>query len=45
MLASAALHPIVAGFGPLKVDGTSLIEIARQRVAASQMVDRVGFDK
>jgi len=45
VLASTVLHPIVAGFGTLKVDGTSLIEIARQRVAASQMVDRVGFDK
>ncbi len=45
VLAGAALHPIVAGFGTLTVDGTSLIEIARQRMAASQMVDRVGFDK
>lgn len=45
VVANAALHPIVAGFGAFKVDSTSLLEIAKNRGAASQMVDRVGFDK
>jgi iron(III) transport system substrate-binding protein len=45
VLETATLHPIVAGFGPLRVDSTSLLEIAKNRGAASQMVDRVGVDK
>jgi iron(III) transport system substrate-binding protein len=40
-----ALHPLIANLGGLKVDSTSLVEIAGQRTAASQMVDRLGFDK
>lgn len=44
VLATAGLHPILEGFGTLKVDPTSLLEVARSRSAASQMVDRVGFD-
>ena len=44
VLATAALHPIVAGFGALKVDSTSLLAVAKNRAGASQMVDRVGFD-
>ena len=41
----APLHPIVAGFGTLRVDQTSLPEIAAQRARASRIVDEVGFDR
>jgi iron(III) transport system substrate-binding protein len=43
--AGAAVHPIIAAFGPLKVDSLSLTEIAKHRVAASRLVDKVGFDR
>jgi iron(III) transport system substrate-binding protein len=43
--ASAAVHPIIAAFGTLRVDAISLTEIARNRAAASRLVDRVGFDR
>ena len=39
------LHPMLAGWGDFKVDTLSLEAIARQRKAASQMVDRVHFDE
>ncbi len=39
-----ALDPIVASFGTLKVDTLPLSEIARHRRAASELVDKVGFD-
>lgn len=42
--AGAAVHPIIAAFGTLKVDSLSLTEIAKHRVAASRLVDKVGFD-
>jgi len=38
------LDPIVASFGPLKVDPLPLTEIAKHRKQASELVDRVGFD-
>lgn len=41
----AAVHPIIAALGPLKVDTISLADIARARVAASKLVDKVGFDQ
>jgi iron(III) transport system substrate-binding protein len=41
----AAAHPIIAKLGTLKVDGIQLAEIARHRVAASKLVDKVGLDK
>jgi iron(III) transport system substrate-binding protein len=41
----AELDPIVAGFGTLRVDQTSLPEIAAQRALASRIVDEVGFDR
>ncbi|MEH3144910.1 MAG: extracellular solute-binding protein [Methylobacterium frigidaeris] len=41
----APVDPLLAELGPLKVDPTPLIEIARQRKAASLLVDKVGFDK
>jgi iron(III) transport system substrate-binding protein len=39
-----ALDPVVASFGPLKVDALPLTEVARYRKQASELVDRVGFD-
>jgi iron(III) transport system substrate-binding protein len=36
--------PIIAALGPLTVDTTVLTEIARNRKAASELVDKVGFD-
>ncbi|MFC3126321.1 extracellular solute-binding protein [Pseudoroseomonas globiformis] len=41
----APLNPLVAGFGPLKVDSVSLTEIAARRAQASRIVDEVGFDR
>ncbi|MBX3713787.1 MAG: ABC transporter substrate-binding protein [Lysobacter sp.] len=40
-----ALDPIVAGFGPLKVDPLPLGDIVKHRARASVLVDRVGFDQ
>lgn len=40
----AAIDPIVASFGELKVDPTPLTEIVQNRTEASELVDRVGFD-
>ncbi|MDW9257569.1 putative iron binding domain protein, partial [Burkholderia thailandensis] len=42
--AGVALDPVIAGFGPLKVDPLPLVEIAKYRKRASQLVDKVGFD-
>jgi iron(III) transport system substrate-binding protein len=42
--AGVPLHPVVAGFGPLKADALPLAEIAKNRKIASQLVDKVGFD-
>ncbi|MBC7800754.1 MAG: extracellular solute-binding protein [Gemmatimonadaceae bacterium] len=39
------VDPIVAGFGPLRPDTLPLPAIADQRAAASQIVDRVAFDR
>jgi iron(III) transport system substrate-binding protein len=36
--------PIIAALGTLVVDQTSLTDIARNRKAASELVDKVGFD-
>jgi iron(III) transport system substrate-binding protein len=41
----AALNPIVAGFGTLKVGEIPLPQVAAQRAAASRIVDEVGFDR
>jgi iron(III) transport system substrate-binding protein len=43
--AGAAIHPLIAALGTLKVDALSLAEIARYRTAASKLVDKVGFDR
>nr|WP_324257108.1 extracellular solute-binding protein [Cellvibrio fontiphilus] len=42
--AVAALNPIIAALGELKVDPTSLADISKHRKAASLLVDKVGFD-
>jgi iron(III) transport system substrate-binding protein len=41
----APLHPLIAALGTLKVDSITLAEIARNRDAASRLVDKVGFDQ
>lgn len=43
--AGAAVHPIIAALGPLKVDSVALTEIARHRASASKLVDKVGYDR
>jgi iron(III) transport system substrate-binding protein len=43
--AGVTLDPIVAGFGPLKIDSTPLATIAAEREKASLLVDRIGFDR
>jgi hypothetical protein len=40
----AAVDPIIAELGTLNTDDVSLVEIAANRKAASQLVDEVGFD-
>lgn len=40
----ATIHPIVAALGKLNVDPVPLAEIARHRVTASKLIDKVGFD-
>ena len=40
----AKVDPLIAQLGALKVDPTPLAEIAKQRKAASMLVDKVGFD-
>ena len=40
----ATIHPIIADLGALKVDPVLLADIARHRVTASKLIDKVGFD-
>lgn len=40
----AAIDPIIASFGELKIDDKSLAEIVSHRKQASELVDKVGFD-
>jgi iron(III) transport system substrate-binding protein len=42
--AGAAIHPLIAALGTLRVDSLSLTDIARHRAAASKLVDKVGLD-
>jgi iron(III) transport system substrate-binding protein len=42
--AGAVVDPIIADLGELGPDSLALIEIAKNRKAASQLVDEVGFD-
>lgn len=44
VLAGAELDPLIAELGPLKVDPISLVEIAKARKKASELIDKVGFD-
>jgi len=39
-----AVNPTIAGYGELKVDSLPVAEIGKHRKAASQLVDKVGFD-
>jgi iron(III) transport system substrate-binding protein len=41
----ATIHPIIKALGDLRVDSVPLADIARHRVAASKLVDKVGFDQ
>jgi iron(III) transport system substrate-binding protein len=40
----AAVDPIVASFGELKIDSVPLTEVVSHRKQASELVDKVGFD-
>jgi len=40
----SVVNPIIAALGPLKVDRLLIADIARHRVAASKLIDKVGFD-
>ena len=42
--AGVALDPVVASFGQIKPDSTPLAVVAKNRKAASILVDKVGFD-
>lgn len=44
VLAGAELDPLIAELGPLKVDPISLVDIAKARKKASELIDKVGFD-
>ena len=41
----AAVHPIIKALGPLTVDPTTIVDIAKHRAAASRLVDKVGLDR
>ena len=43
--AGVAIDPIIAALGDLTIDDTHLEAIARQRKAASELIDEVGFDQ
>lgn len=40
----AAIDPIVASFGELKIDALPLADFVKNRKAASELIDNVGFD-
>ncbi len=40
-----AVNPLVQSFGELKADPMPLSEIAKTRAKASELVDKVGFDR
>jgi iron(III) transport system substrate-binding protein len=39
------VNPLVASFGPLKADAMTVAEVAKMRAKASELVDKVGFDR
>jgi iron(III) transport system substrate-binding protein len=45
VLPSAKLNPLVASFGKLETDPMPLAAIAKARAKASELVDKVGFDR
>jgi iron(III) transport system substrate-binding protein len=45
VLTGAEIDPIIADLGPLTIDPLPLVEIARHRTEASELVDKVGFDQ
>lgn len=45
LLPNVPLHPAIAHLGALRVDNVRFSDVAAGRVAASMMVDRVGFDQ
>jgi iron(III) transport system substrate-binding protein len=45
ILPGAEIDPIIAELGPLTIDPLPLVEIARHRSEASELVDKVGFDQ
>ena len=45
LLPNVPLHPSIAHLGALRVDNVRFSDVAAGRVAASMMVDRVGFDQ
>ncbi|WP_417251212.1 Fe(3+) ABC transporter substrate-binding protein [Castellaniella sp.] len=42
--AGVKVDPVMAALGPLKADSLDLVEIAKHRKQASELVDKVGFD-
>jgi len=44
VIAEASIDPVIAGLGKLKVDPISLVDIAKNRKRASELIDKVGFD-
>ena len=44
MKAGAPIDPLLTALGPLTIDAVPLVEIARNRKAASLLLDTVGFD-
>lgn len=41
----ATVHPLIAALGTLKVDPLPIADIVKHRAMASQLVDKVGFDR
>ncbi|MDR6952799.1 iron(III) transport system substrate-binding protein [Ancylobacter sp. 3268] len=44
VVAGSPVDPIIAAFGPLKIDNLDLVKIGQYRKAAADLVDKVGFD-
>lgn len=43
--AGIAIDPVIAAFGPLKPDPLPIADIAKRRKVASELADKVGFDR
>ena len=44
VVAGSPVDPIIAAFGPLKIDNLDIAKIGQYRKAAADLVDKVGFD-